>query len=235
MPIPLLERAMLGMMGRATLVATMGPTVRSLLVEQGLDEQRVVVIPPATDSARFARSPALAPRYAAVSVAALIERKRVHDLVEAAAALRERHPAARFAVAGSGPQLTALERRAAELGVADRIDFLGHVDRVEDVLGNALAFVLPSAAEGLPIGMLDAMAASLPIVATPVGEIPDVIRPGENGFLFDVGDVDALTGQLDALLSYPATARRLGEEARRDVVARYSIEAVSDIYSQLLR
>lgn len=233
-PMPALERALLRRMRRATLVGTMGPRGRELLLQHGFDPARVVVIPPATDVERF-RPRAPGERvYAAVTVAALIGRKRVHDLIEAAALLRARHPEARYAVAGDGPLRTALEGLAQARGVGDRFDFLGHVGPVEDVYADARVFVLPSEAEGLPIGILDAMAAGLPVVATDVGEIATVIRPGENGALFAVGDAASLADRLDEILSRPEVAERMGARARADAEAEFSVAAVADRYRQLL-
>ncbi len=233
-PVRLVERAMLAQMRNATLVGTMGPLARERVIREGLDPARVVVIPPSTDVERFRPRTDGERKYAVVTVAALIGGKRVADFLQAAAIVLHRHPGARFAVAGDGPLRGRLERQAQQLGIGRHVDFLGHVDRVEDVYGAARAFTLTSDGEGLPIGVLDAMATGLPVVASRVGEVETAVRDGETGFLYAVGDVPRLAERLNAILDDESLAGSLGRAARDDAVARYSIEAVSEVYRELL-
>jgi len=126
-----------------------------------------------------------------------------------------------------------LEAHSAAVGVGDLVDFLGHVERIEDVYGNARVFVLMSAGEGLPIAMLDAMAAGLPVVATAVDEIGRVIEPGRNGLLYDVGDVPALADRIEALLANPKVATRLAAAAQVDVNRDYGVDSVALAYRRV--
>jgi glycosyltransferase involved in cell wall biosynthesis len=233
-PVPLLERWLLGQMAGATLVATMGPGDRELVVGLGLDPARVVVIPPSTDVDRFRPADGAPRRYAAACVAALIGLKRVRDFIDAAARLRSRHPEARYAIAGDGPLRAELELHASSVGLGDRVDFLGHVDEVEALYAATRAFVLPSEHEGMPIGVIDAMAAGVPVVVSDVGEVASAVRHGGTGFLFRPGDVAALAGHLDVLLSDDGLADSLGAAARETAVSYFSVEAVAARYRALL-
>lgn len=232
--IPRLEKLIVGQIKQATLVATMGPRAREQLVAQGLLPDRVVVIPPSTDVTRFRPEDGAISGFDLVVVAALFENKRVSDLVDAVALVRDRHPSLRVAVAGRGPLLESLQERACGLGIGGRIAFLGQVAAVEDLYPGATAFVLSSRSEGMPVAMLDAMAAGIPPIVTDVGEVATLVAHGRNGLLYPVGDVEALARRIDVLVSDRGYARRLGAEARRDVVAGYSVDAVSAIYRRVL-
>lgn len=232
-PVPALERHLLRRIRSATVVATMGPRGRALVVERGVQPTRAVVIPPSTETERF-RPTDGARRYAAVCVAALVGLKRVDDFLEAAAIVRRRHRDARFAVAGDGPLRLHLERRAAALGLEGHVDFLGHVGRVEDVYAATKSFALASEREALPISMLDAMAAGVPVVAADVGEIGTAVTHGESGLLFPPGDLGALANQLDRLLVDDELRNRLGATAREEALKRYSVGAVAATYRNVL-
>lgn len=233
-PLPPLERLLLRQIARTTLVATMGPRTRERLLVRGLSPTRVVVIPPSTDVDRFRPRTQPTSRFDVVAVGSLTDTKRFSDLIDAISVLRDHHPSIRVGIAGSGPLLRPLQTQARRLGVDDRVVFLGQVTAIEDVYAGATAFVLPSRWEGLPISMLDAMASGLPPIVTDVGEISTLVRHGQNGLLFTVGDVSALAQHLDSVLADRELASELGGRARADVVARHSVKAVSAVYRTLL-
>ncbi|HQR51704.1 MAG TPA: glycosyltransferase family 4 protein [Burkholderiales bacterium] len=154
-------------------------------------------------------------------------RKGSYDLLEAAARIVARRPDLRLLLGGDG-QLEGIRARAAELGISDSVELLGWV-RGEDkdrLLATAALYVLPSYNEGLPVSVLEAMAAGLPIVTTPVGGIPEAITDGVEGFLVAPGDINALTDRLERLLCDTQLARRMGEAARHRVDAAFSAGAV---------
>ncbi|MEH6437244.1 glycosyltransferase [Massilia sp. DD77] len=166
------------------------------------------------------------------------QRKGIHELVEALARIAPRFPQAVLAIGGQG-ELEQVRRRAAELGIADRIEPLGWVDarRKAQELARASVFCLPSHAEGLPMAMLEAMAAAKPIVVTPVGGIPDAVRDGDNGLMVAPGDVEALAAALARLLGDAQERRRLGARARATIEQEYEsgvvIGRISAVYRQL--
>jgi glycosyltransferase involved in cell wall biosynthesis len=97
------------------------------------------------------------------------------------------------------------------------------------------ALVLPSANEGTPVVAIEALAATRPVVATRVGGVPDVVTEGEDGFLVDVGDVDAIADALAQLARDPALRERMGERGRELVVPRYRVERLVDDVDELYR
>lgn len=164
--------------------------------------------------------------------------KGVFELVEAVARLRPVCPRVRLECAGDG-DLGKLERRAAALGIAGQVTMRGWLGGRErdELLARASVFVLPSHAEGLPMSLLEAMAAGCPVVATAVGGIPDLVTHGVNGLLVPPSNPKALADAVRALLQDPAFAERLGREARATVAARYtaerSLERLEQIYAGL--
>lgn len=145
-----------------------------------------------------------------------------------------------FLVAGEGPERAHMESLAGELGIADRIRFLGHLEseallnfsRSLDVL------VSPSWTEGLPNNVLEACATGTPVVATDVGGTGEIITHGLNGFLAPAGNIEELARCVQAVLSDPELARSMAREARRIVERKFSMRErtrrVEDIYTSLM-
>ncbi|MFQ5458498.1 MAG: glycosyltransferase [Myxococcota bacterium] len=139
---------------------------------------------------------------------------------------------------GPGPDLPALQARAASLGIAGSVDFRGFRGDAGPHYAAADLFVLPSRYEGFPNVMLEAMAAGLPIVAARVSGTEDAIESGRNGLLVPPGDPAALCEALLTLATNPDMARALGREARKTAEGRYNIKAVAEatraFYGRLL-
>jgi glycosyltransferase involved in cell wall biosynthesis len=142
-------------------------------------------------------------------------RKGVEVLLEAL------QPGIRLLIAGDGEHRAALERKAAEL--RSQAVFLGRCDagRVRGLLGGAAALVVPSTYEGMPLVVLEAMEAGVPVVASRVSGIPEVVEDGRTGWLVPAEDPRALAAALKEVLERPEEARRRGEEGRRRVDERF--------------
>ena len=162
--------------------------------------------------------------------------KGVFELVDAVAALAPAFPHIQLVVGGVG-DLAELRRRGAELGIGDRIVLPGWLDgpAKQRELAHAQVFCLPSHAEGLPMAMLEAMAAGKAVVASTVGGIPEAIQDRENGLLVPPRDAPALAAALAGLLLDEALRRKLGERARATVQQRFSTEAAIGTLSALYR
>jgi glycosyltransferase involved in cell wall biosynthesis len=165
--------------------------------------------------------------------------KGVHELLEAGARLvREASgPTPLRLVFGGEGDAQGLRRRAAELGIAERIELLGWVgpEARDAELAKASVFCLPSHAEGLPMSMLEAMAARKAVVATQVGGIPETLRDGDNGLLVPPRDERALARALARLLGDTALRDRLAERARATIEQQYSTEVVCGQLSAIYR
>jgi N-acetyl-alpha-D-glucosaminyl L-malate synthase BshA len=155
--------------------------------------------------------------------------KRIADVVSIFHRIAKEIPS-RLLLVGDGPELPRAERQARDLGLRDRVDLIGTVATIEDVLAHADLFLLPSETESFGLAALEALSCEVPVIASRTGGLPEVIRDGENGFLLPVGDV---AGMADAALSllrdedrrraFGVAGRRWAETrfSRADVVARY--------------
>jgi glycosyltransferase involved in cell wall biosynthesis len=164
--------------------------------------------------------------------------KGIFDLLAAVAALVPAFPHIELAVGGEG-ELAQVRRRAGELGIGHHVQLLGWLGppQREAELARAAVFCLPSHAEGLPMAMLEAMAAAKAVVVTRVGAIPEAVADHDNGLLVPARDVAALAAALAAVLGDPALRARLARNARDTIARRFSTEAaigkLSAIYREL--
>jgi glycosyltransferase involved in cell wall biosynthesis len=195
-------------------------------------------VTPADPSA--ARDPALDAAIAALRgrcsllfgvVGRLSPEKNVTALVEALKSCED--PRAGLVILGEGPERAAVEAAITRLGMADRTLLGGYVTSGRDYLPALDALVIPSLTEGLPMVLLEAMAASLPVIATRVGEIPTVL--GDLGLLVPPGDVAALAGAMSALARDLPHHRELGRRAAERVAQDYSADAMARRYDDLYR
>lgn len=167
------------------------------------------------------------------------QRKGAYDLIPAVAKLLPAFPDLRLIMGGDG-DLEKAKHMAKSLGLAEHLELPGWVTGAakQALLGRASVYVLPSYHEGLPMSVLEAMAAGLPVVSTRVGGIPEAVRDGVDGFLIDAGDVDALEDRLRALLSDADLRRRMGESARERIRLHFSTEVIvpriEALYAELL-
>ena len=165
------------------------------------------------------------------SVGRLAEQKGYDLLVRALPAL----PAASLVLVGDGPARGELERLAAELGVSGRLHVTGWTHDPRSYLAAFDVFALPSRWEGMPLGILEAMHAGLPVVACDVGSVAEAVQDGETGFLLAPDDLDALRERLRALLVDPRLARRLGARGRALAAERFTDTAMARRYETLYR
>lgn len=169
-----------------------------------------------------------------LTLARLNEQKGHRYLLEAAAQV----PEARFVLAGDGPARAELEARARSLGLAGRVDFLGHRTDVPELLAGCDLFVLPSLFEGHPLSILEAMAAGRPVVATAVGGTAEAVRHGETGLLVPPADPAALAAAIRTILADRPLADRLAvagrARVRRELAAETMVHRVTEIYDEVL-
>ena len=161
--------------------------------------------------------------------------KRTDDLLETLRVLVDLGVDARLCLVGDGPDRDPLEQRASQLGVVQRCLFVGYQEDVAPFYDAFDALLLPSANEGTPVSVIEALAAGCPVVATRVGGVPDVVRDGVDGFLAEVGDVETLARHLAELAADPERRRQMGESGRARVLTRYSVERLVDDVDALYR
>jgi len=157
-------------------------------------------------------------------VARLDHVKGVGELLEAVATLAADLPGLRLDLAGDGPERATYEGTARRLGIADRVTFHGYVDQsgVAELLATADAYVLPSFAEGVPVGLMEAQASGLPVVATQVGGVSELVVDGVTGFVCRPGDRTQLAERIAQLASDPELRRRMGAAGRQRVTVDFN-------------
>jgi N-acetyl-alpha-D-glucosaminyl L-malate synthase BshA len=164
--------------------------------------------------------------------------KRIMDCIEVLARVRNRHATdARLVMCGDGPERQEAEALAERLGVRAHIDFVGKQPQSEirEYLSVADLLLLPSLTESFGLTALEAMSCEVPVVATRVGGLPEVVEEGGCGYLFDVGDVDAMAEAAARVLSDDAESERLGRRGREIAVSRFAAEKIIPQYEKLYR
>lgn len=170
-----------------------------------------------------------------VTVARLEPQKDVQLLLRTLARLTNH--AWTLRVVGDGPLRSSLERSGEELGIDDRVEFLGYRRDVPDVLARGQAFALPSRQEGLPRAILEAMRAGLPVIASDVGGIREAVHHGSTGFVIQDEEPDGWLNPLRTLIGDPRLRARMGEAGRRRYVKYFTLnrmlDETLDLYRQL--
>jgi glycosyltransferase involved in cell wall biosynthesis len=250
---PLQKRVQRYVCRLADCVVVNADAVRTWLVGEGYDAERIVVIRNGVDLTRF-REPSQPDRVRrelelphGVPLVAVVSRltrmKGLEQFLEAAAVVGRRSTEARFLVIGETPPhdpeyLDELKRLAARVGIGDRVIFTGLRSDVPTLLAGVDVAVMPSLNESLSNALLESMAAGAPVVATRVGGTPEALVDGETGLLVPPADIASLAGAVTSLLEAPALATRLGRAARQSIADRFSVERMTEtterLYCQLL-
>lgn len=183
------------------------------------------------DRERLRRSLGVAPGVVALAIVArLTERKGHRHLLAALARLPRggQLPAWRLLAVGEGEEAEALARLAAELGIADRVAFLGYRDDAQAIIQASELLVLPSLLETQPLVLTEAMAAGRPVLATSIYGIPEIVAAEETGLLVPPGDEAALEQALERLIGDPGLRDRLGAAGRRRFESLFTVELMAE-------
>ena len=208
----------------------------------GVPAERIKVIPNFIDTGRYRRGrepcyrSSLAPggEKIVMHVSNFRPVKRVMDVVEVFARLLRFVPA-RLVLVGDGPDRPRARERAEELGVEDKVLFLGKHASVDELLSCCDLFLLPSESESFGLAGLEAMACGAPVVASSAGGLPEVVVDGESGHLLPVGDVEGMAAAAVAILSDETTWRRMSASARETAVSRFEADMVVPVYEDFYR
>lgn len=218
-------------------IVSCGETMRELLVREcRFPEAQVVSIPTGVDFSRFApargreavrRELALPEDAFVILMVGVIRAVKRHEVaLRAVQSLARRIENARLVIAGDGPMSGDMQRLARELGIAGGVSFLGHRDDVADLMGAADCLLLTSRSEGVPQAVTQALGLGLPVVATAVGGVPELVGHESGGLLVPPEDPEAAAAAIERLARDPELARKLARRGREHVLARYSLEAM---------
>jgi glycosyltransferase involved in cell wall biosynthesis len=221
--------------GRANAVTS--PTRRAAdLLEENTGVRPVYAISNAVNMHEY--TPDMSPKSEnlIVFVGRVVHEKQIDKLLRAFAKL-DPSLDAKLEIVGFGDQENELKNLARTLGVADRVKFTGFVsdDEKKDALHRAKVFAMPSIAELQSISTMEAMASGLPVVAANAVALPHLVHDGENGYLFEPGDVDALAERLATILAMPHDELLKMKQASLDIVSAHDIERTLDFFECLYR
>ena len=230
------------------LVAVSEAVLRAQSEYLGVPRERTVVVYPGVDVAELGRpapdetlralrnSLGLGDGPVLLHVGRLHEQKGQKHLLRAMPPLLERHPRARLLVAGEGEERGRLEALVRDLGIGPAVHLLGHRPDVPDLLALSDVFVFPSLhKEGLPVAVVEAAAAGLPVVAARTGPLEEAVEDGVTGVLVPPRDPNALAAALAELLDHPERRRSLGRAGRRRAEERFSLAASARALEALYR
>jgi L-malate glycosyltransferase len=158
--------------------------------------------------------------------------KRIRDVIAVFARIAQAIDS-RLILVGDGPDAIVAREMGKELGILDRIKFVGIVDRVAPLLARADLFLLPSSTESFGLVALEAMASGVPVIASDVGGIPEVVEHGRTGFLAPVGDVDAMASHAIELLQNDSEHCQFGIEAQEQSRQNFDYRLIVPQYEQL--
>lgn len=230
-------------------VVTCGEAMRRQLVDLGFSGDKVISIPTGIDFATFVprrqrhevrRELGIADAAFMILMIGVIRGVKRHEIaLQAFAAFQRKYPEAVLVLAGDGPMRVDMERLVADLGIGRRVLFLGHRDDIPDLLGAADCLLLTSRSEGVPQAVTQALGCGVPVVATAVGGVPELIPNERTGLLVPPESVDETARALLRLASEAGLATALGTEGRHHVMKHYSLGAMLDateaLYGRLLR
>jgi glycosyltransferase involved in cell wall biosynthesis len=224
--------------GFAHRVVANSTAVADRLRREGLTPRKISIVPNGVELAAY-QLHAGSPRLRRIVTVANLRAEKAHEtLITAAARLLSIRPEAEFWIVGGGARLQELTALADRLGIGGRVRFLGHRDDVPALLSESDIFVLTSRSEGFPNSVIEAMAAGLPVVATGVGGVVELIEHERNGLLVAPGDSDAVAEALLGLMERPERAAALGRAARLTVEGRFTFDLMvrrfEEIYLDLL-
>jgi sugar transferase (PEP-CTERM/EpsH1 system associated) len=220
---------------------------RGAVEETGLDPSRVITIRNGIDYSRYAKKdPSISTakrveigakeRDVVIGVVArLSPEKDHHTLIEAFARVVGGRPESRLVVVGDGELMPSLRERCAALGIERSVIFLGSRTDVPDLLATFDVFAISSREEGLGITILEAMAAGVPVIATSVGGIPEIIEHGVAGITVPPGDPSVFADAIEWVLSHKAAAEEMAAKARDRIRDGFGIDRMIEAYEDLYR
>ena len=156
--------------------------------------------------------------------------KRPTDCVEILAKVLQKGADAKLIMVGDGPEFSAVEHLAKKLNVFERVEFVGKQAKIADYVGISDISLLPSELESFGLAALEAQSCEIPVIASRVGGIPEVVSDGETGFLSDVGDTDKMSNDVFRLLSDEKLRLKFGMRGREMAIARYHAEKIIPQY-----
>ena len=159
--------------------------------------------------------------------------KRVTKLIETMRIVVDSYPKARLVIAGDGPTRIEVERKIEELKLCNSVHLLGIKSNMQEIMCSADVFALNSTLEGMPLVLLEAMSCKLPVITTPAGGIPELVRPGLDGVVTEGYDVEEYAAELLELLNNDSKRKKLGQAGKDRVEDKFSAKRIVSMYEKV--
>jgi glycosyltransferase involved in cell wall biosynthesis len=225
-----------------TNVVAVSEEVRQRLLKAGVLDQKIRLIRNGIDVTSYEEAtPCLpselnSPDSLIVGLVGRLSTEKGVDLfLRAAAIVLRKFPTAKFTVVGEGPDSASLKALIHELGIEANAFLLGRRENMPGIYASFDLMVSASRQEGLPMAILEGMASGLPLIATSVGQVPDVVVDGQSGVLVPPKDIDALAAAIISLLEDPSRRRLLGVAARKRIKENFSADRMAADYMSLYK
>jgi len=223
-----------------SVIAVGNQVKQALIVNEGIPENKIEVIYNGIDVHRFIPNPDIrdqtrrnlgiqADETVVIHVARLDPLKDHLSAIKAFELLKET-PGIKLLIVGEGPERNNIQAEISKLGLQTRVSMLGLRDDIPDLLNAADACLLTSRSEGIPLTLAEAMATQLPVVATNVGGVPEIVKDRETGFLCDAGDTESLASSISKLCSSPEQRAAFGQAGRKRIIEHFNADAMHTQY-----
>jgi len=233
--------AILAMLRMADAIVVLSEIQKKPFHDHGLDD-RIHVMPNMIAAGRYTpadrlRTDQTASFHVVFTASHFVREKGIYELIEAAEKITDRDCGMHFILIGGGEEIKAVRDRIHATGLSGHFTLTGFISRsaIRRILTESDLFVLPSYSEGFPYVILEAMACALPVIGTPVGAVPEIIREGENGYLVPAQNAGVLSERMDFLYRHRKTGKKMGQNNRRKIENQYQPAVVAQKYIQLYR
>ena len=229
-------------------VITISEGIRNVVLTTGISSEKVICVRSAIDTDSHKRPYEKKDFYKKIgiaenaitigTIAQLIPRKGHADILIAAPQILKRFPQSMFLFFGKGPLLDELKKMCRDINIEENVKFMGFRKDLPEILPCLDLIIHPAHMEGLGVSLIEASYAGVPIVASRAGGIPEIVRDGENGLLFESGNIDELVKACSRILSDKGLAGKMGESGRRLVEREFSTEKMVEgnlsVYKEVL-
>jgi glycosyltransferase involved in cell wall biosynthesis len=219
---------------RCHAVTVTGSKSKKILIEQGIKEDKIFILPNSIDIEKF-KPVSTDKKYDIVSLGRLSEEKELGNFIKIIKELKKDIPNIKAAIAGKGPEENKLKQMIKDLDLSDNIDMPGYVEDITKFYNSSRLFLLTSHTEGLPRTILEAMACEIPCIASNVGDMSDIIDHGENGILInDSNNIPEFLKQIKSIFNDKKLYDMISKNARLKIINKYSYDSATKLWKNII-
>ena len=224
------------MLHRIDAITVTGEKSKQYLINDGIPEKRIFILPNSIHVKKFKPISSIEKKYDIISLSRLSPVKELGNLLKIIYELKKSNPNIKVGIAGKGPEKERLKKMIIELSLQDNVQLLGFVNNIVEFYNSGKIFILTSSTEGLPRAVIEAMACGIPCVVSNAGDIKDIVKDGENGFvIYDYSDVEEFANKVTLLLSNKNQYKYFSKNAISYAKNNYSQHAATDVWKRIIK